>query len=59
MSDYPSTIIMDGEEKVVSLYGMKGYFKWVVIQGFVLVDQNYLEELFLLHTQGNGILCVK
>lgn len=44
--DYPEMIIMDGEEKVVSLYDMKGYFKWVVIQGFVLVDPGYIEDLF-------------
>ena len=44
--DYPSTITMDGEEKAVSTYDMKGYFKWVVADDIVLVDPNHLDDLF-------------
>ena len=46
MKSYPDTITMDGEERMVSIYDLKGYFKWVVFDGIVLVDQNYLSELF-------------
>ena len=46
MTNYPNTITMDGEEKAVATYDMKGYFKWAVADGIVLLDQNYLEELF-------------
>jgi len=44
--DFPETITMDGEVKLVSPYDMKGHFKWVVTQDVVLVDQSYLSELF-------------
>lgn len=46
MTNYPSTITMDEEVKEVLTYDMKGYFKWVVADGIVLVDPNYLRELF-------------
>lgn len=43
---YPSTINMDNETKEVVIRDLNGYFKWAVIQGFVLVDERYLDELF-------------
>jgi len=46
VTNYPSTITMDEEVKEVLTYDMKGYFKWVVADGIVLVDPNYLRELF-------------
>ena len=46
--DYPSTIYMDGEEKQVLLYDLKGIARWAVFDGAVLVDPNYLGELFSL-----------
>ena len=46
MTNYPNVITMEGKEKEVVTYDLKGYFKWVVIQGIVLVDPNYLSELF-------------
>ena len=46
MKNFPNTITMDGEEKVVSVYDLRGYFKWVVCENLVLVDQKYLDELF-------------
>ena len=39
--NYPNVITMNGEKKEVSIYDLKGYFKWVVTQNIVLVDQNY------------------
>jgi len=46
--DYPNVIIMEGKEKEVVTYDLKGYFKWVVNDDVVLVDENYLCELFSL-----------
>jgi len=37
---------MEGKEKEVVIYNLKGYFKWVVTDNVILADQNYLEELF-------------
>ena len=59
MTNHPNTITMDGEVKAVSIYDMKGYFKWVVDSGVVLVDPRYLGELFLLHTLRSDLLCQK
>jgi len=46
MANYPNTITMEGKEKEVVTYDLKGYFKWVVTDGLVLVDSIYIEELF-------------
>jgi len=35
---------MEGKEKEVVIYDLEGYFKYVVADGIVLVDQNYLDE---------------
>ena len=45
MTIYPSTITMGNEVKDVLIKSFKGYFKWVVVDGAVLVDPNYLDEL--------------
>ena len=43
---YPNTITMDNETKEVVVRDLGGYFKYVVMDNTVLVDQNYLDELF-------------
>jgi hypothetical protein len=45
---YPSTIIMNGEVKAIVTWDLKGYFKWVVIDDAILVDNGHLAELFSL-----------
>ena len=46
MTNFPDTITMEGKEKEVVTYDLKGYFKFVVADGIVLVDPNHLSELF-------------
>jgi len=43
---HPSTIKMGNEVKEVVIRDLSGYFKWVVVDGFVLADERYLDELF-------------
>jgi len=44
--DYPNVITIEGKEKEVVIWNLKGYFKFVVADGIVLVDPNHLSELF-------------
>jgi len=46
MENYPKVITMEGKEKEVVVYDLRGYFKFVVADGIVLVDPSYLGELF-------------
>ena len=46
--NYPNTVTMDGEEKTIVTWNLKGIARWVVFDEAVLVDPNYLGELFSL-----------
>ena len=46
MSNYPNTITMGNEVKEVFVRELGGYCKWLVVDDAILVDQNYLGELF-------------
>ena len=37
---------MDGEEKTIVTWDLKGIARWVVFDGAVLVDENCIGELF-------------
>jgi len=46
--NYPNTITMDGEEKTIVTWKLKGMAMWIVMDKAVLVDPRYLGELFAL-----------
>jgi hypothetical protein len=48
MSNYPDTITFEGKERVIVTWDLKGFFKWVVVDDAILVDNVHLGELFSL-----------
>jgi len=57
--DYPNVITIEGKEKEVVIWNLRGYFKFVVADGIVLADPKYLGELFSLHALGDALLCME
>lgn len=47
MANYPNSINLEGKEREVITWDLKGFFKWVVVDNIILVDNEHLEELFL------------